>query len=309
MMEDEPVKKEPKVETTLVDPHRSEDIAAFVASLTVSVEALGKSVLALDETVLTEELLSELLRVAPSAEERSRLGALEEEERAQLGPVEQFLLEMAKIDRCAPRLECLLYTRQFEERLAAVEQETRQLVHSSQVLRESPALETILGVVLAIGNYLNGATPRGGAHGFKLDALGKLSLIRATTHSPEVTSLLDYLARLLQLGYPETMAVYDEAFAGTVAAGSAVDLHAVDTILTGLHDGLKFLQKELPLHHTDNPDDSPFVTFMTVKHCFFFFFVFVMADLLFLCLSFLPLVFARSSSLAPLPESRALPRS
>ena len=49
-------------------------------------------------------------------------------------------------------------------------------------------------VVLCLGNYLNGGTPRGGAHGFKLDTLLKLGTLKSTDNS---INLLNYIAEYL----------------------------------------------------------------------------------------------------------------
>jgi hypothetical protein len=60
-------------------------------------------------------------------------------------------------------------------------------------VRESPKLREVLRLILAIGNYLNGASARGGAYGFKLADLEKLRHVRSNDLS---TTLLHYLAKV-----------------------------------------------------------------------------------------------------------------
>ena len=44
-----------------------------------------------------------------------------------------------------------------------------------KTVRESTNFKKLLEIVLAIGNYMNGGTNRGGVYGFKLDSLLKVS--------------------------------------------------------------------------------------------------------------------------------------
>ena len=48
----------------------------------------------------------------------------------------------------------------------------------------------VLETILALGNYLNGSTSRGGAYGFKLEGLLKLGSVKSVDNKE---SLLHYL--------------------------------------------------------------------------------------------------------------------
>ena len=60
-------------------------------------------------------------------------------------------------------------------------------------MRSSSKLRLLLQQVLQIGNYLNGASSRGGAAGFRLSDLEKLSLVKSADLR---STLLHYIARL-----------------------------------------------------------------------------------------------------------------
>ncbi len=62
-------------------------------------------------------------------------------------------------------------------------------------VEKSKKLKNILEIILAIGNYLNGSTPRGQAYGFKLEALKKL---RDTKSADNQTTLLHYIVQLVE---------------------------------------------------------------------------------------------------------------
>lgn len=53
------------------------------------------------------------------------------------------------------------------------------LTAATNQVADSTKFNRVLETVLAIGNYMNGDTPRGGAYGYKLDALNKLHTIKS----------------------------------------------------------------------------------------------------------------------------------
>ena len=65
---------------------------------------------------------------------------------------------------------------------------------SSPQVRSSRALKAVLEHTLALGNYLNGSSAKGGAWGFKIDSLNKLIGTKTVDGS---STLLHYLAREL----------------------------------------------------------------------------------------------------------------
>lgn len=66
---------------------------------------------------------------------------------------------------------------------------TRELWKAANALLKSESLERLLGLLLFVGNYLNGGTARGRADGFDLEALPKVAKLRGKGHE----SLLDFL--------------------------------------------------------------------------------------------------------------------
>lgn len=74
-------------------------------------------------------------------------------------------------------------------------------------VKNSRTFNSVLEIVLAIGNYMNGSTPRGAAWGFKLDCLLKLSTIKS---SDQKRSLMHYLATLLERKYADLLNIFKE---------------------------------------------------------------------------------------------------
>ena len=69
-------------------------------------------------------------------------------------------------------------------------------------VQKSTKLKTLLEIVLALGNYLNGGTFRGRAYGFKLEALTKLKDTKAADNQ---TTLLHYIVQLVSSKHPDIL--------------------------------------------------------------------------------------------------------
>ena len=84
------------------------------------------------------------------------------------------------------------------------------------------ALKTLLGLILAVGNYMNGGTPRGQAHGFRLEMANKLDTIKpvvlTSSTGGQKGTLLHYIARVAQkrapneVGNLRTVDIYASCF-------------------------------------------------------------------------------------------------
>lgn len=62
-------------------------------------------------------------------------------------------------------------------------------------------------VILAVGNYLNGTSKRGGAYGFRLPALLMLSNTKTSDNS---STLLHYVASFISERLPSASSIVDE---------------------------------------------------------------------------------------------------
>jgi hypothetical protein len=69
----------------------------------------------------------------------------------------------------------MVFRRRFDMLLGEIMPDLGIIRSAALELKESERLRDVLGVVLSIGNALNGGTFRGNAAGFQLDALTKVS--------------------------------------------------------------------------------------------------------------------------------------
>jgi diaphanous 1 len=81
---------------------------------------------------------------------------------------------LIKIPRLQQRLECMLYRRRLELDIEEVQPDMLFMRAAASELKASPRFKRLLQLVLTVGNALNASSFRGGARGFRLDALNKV---------------------------------------------------------------------------------------------------------------------------------------
>ena len=147
---------------------------------------------------LTPENVSALLGVLPTSEESDLVRSHAAELKAKgitsgpIGRVERFFLCLDEIYAPEQRLRSIQVTQQFDERAERLLAHASSLQNACKQLKESVKLRQLLKLVLRIGNFLNGASQRGGAVGFRLADLEKLRQVRSADQS---TTLLQYIGR------------------------------------------------------------------------------------------------------------------
>lgn len=190
----------------LLDPKRQQNVSIAIARFRMAAADIKSAIYALDGSKLTSEILNVLISISPTLEEQDLLKNYDGDEKL-LGNVEKFFLELLTIPRYTQRIKCFRYKLQFENRILETQAQLDTLVAATDQVSESDKFRRVLENVLAIGNYLNGSTPRGGAYGFKLDTLTKLHTLRSV--DPRIT-LMHFLLRQLEEKSPEVIAVAGE---------------------------------------------------------------------------------------------------
>ncbi len=98
--------------------------------------------------------------------------------------------------------------------------------------------------VLALGNYLNGNTPRGAAYGYKLDSLLRLGDVRPSAADAKHTpSLLHFLAQFLEKSAPDLLEVGTDVSHCDAAARVALGVAAAN--VQQLRSGLEAIERDL----------------------------------------------------------------
>ena len=145
----------------------------MLARLRLSPSKIVAAVLRCDDDVLSADDLAALARMLPTADEATRLSAPDIDV-AKLAKPDAFLRQLCTISFLKERLDSMVFRLRFEMHVAEVMPDLAILRSAAMELKGSKAFQTVLRVVLQLGNRLNDGTFRGSAKGFKLDALLKV---------------------------------------------------------------------------------------------------------------------------------------
>eukprot|EP00397_Hematodinium_sp_SG-2012_P001745 GEMP01001750.1.p1 GENE.GEMP01001750.1~~GEMP01001750.1.p1 ORF type:complete len:841 (+),score=229.59 GEMP01001750.1:2377-4899(+) len=91
---------------------------------------------------------------------------------------ESYMWEVGHVPAYEARIKCWLFARTYEEKLLIYMEAFQKFQVLMKSLLNCDTFMSIMALVLAFGNYLNGGTNRGQADGFELDALSKVESIK-----------------------------------------------------------------------------------------------------------------------------------
>ncbi|KAJ3155689.1 hypothetical protein HDU86_004158 [Geranomyces michiganensis] len=197
----DPAVPPPKKIITLIDSRRAQNIAIMLGGIRLSYADIARAIITVDDSVLSIERLQALRLWAPTAEECDIVRAYEGDFE-DVGNAERYIREVMNIPRLNQRLEHMLFRKRFEEEVEEVIPDMETVLLACEQVRNSKRLRSLLKQVLVLGNYLNGSSFRGDAHGFKLEALLNLRDTRANG-SKLLPTLLHYLVAKLEQTDPE----------------------------------------------------------------------------------------------------------
>ncbi|KAI3812187.1 hypothetical protein L1987_16894 [Smallanthus sonchifolius] len=173
----------------ILDSKKSQNLAILLRALNVTTEQVCDAVK--KGTQLPVELISTLLKMAPTQEEELKL-RLYNGDLNQLGTSEQFLKNLVEIPFAFKCLEALLFMSSLHEDYHVAKESFTTLEVACNKLTRSRLFLRLLEAVLKTGNRMNDGTYRGGAQAFKLDTLLKLSDVKGTDGK---TTLLSFVVQ------------------------------------------------------------------------------------------------------------------
>jgi len=146
------------------------------------------------------------------------------------------------------RLNAWEAKRSFKRKLTEIQQAIDIVFTGCNQLKNSTKFVKILEIVLAVGNYINGSTGRGGAWGFKLNSLLKMLDVR---NSNRIT-LMHYVANLVEQQYPECKELSSDLT--SIEGASRENIQMIEGDLNRLRNALAVV--DTLSKHPDAPDDS-----------------------------------------------------
>ena len=145
----------------------------------------------LDESKLSPDQVDAILLNMPTAEEKKIINAMSTETREKADKPEKFFLMLERIPKYLLRIQCWQTALHFEEKINEVTPLTLLVTKACRQVRQSRALRSVFGLILAFGNYMNGGNKsRGQADGFTIESLNKITAVKSSDGVP----LVKYIA-------------------------------------------------------------------------------------------------------------------
>lgn len=235
-----PTKADAPKKISLFDPKRNQNVMIALGRFKKSNEELRDMIVSLNETFLNTENTQKLINILPTADEISTVNSFEGDQSA-LGVVEHFFVAVGGVSRVEQRLNCWVTTLTFDDNLRQLREKLEIFKNGAQGVQDSKALPKILEVVLAVGNYMNGASARGGAYGFKIDILGKMNDVKANTRTKG--TLLNFIAGQADAKIPDSRNLANEM--KSVHDAAEISFSQMDNEIKALQLSLNAIRKEI----------------------------------------------------------------
>jgi diaphanous 1 len=172
----------------IIPKKRCQPVEIILARLRIPSQTILSALLRMDEEVLTLRALESLKGTMPTDSEISKLTSFTGEP-SELGAVEQYFLSLSEIPAPTERIDSLISKHYIGASLDFLNENIPTLRALYKEIISSRRLHGVMAVTLAVGNYMNGTGFRGGAYGFQISTLNKLSGMKGNDKS----SLLDFI--------------------------------------------------------------------------------------------------------------------
>ncbi|KAG0169559.1 hypothetical protein DFQ28_004162 [Apophysomyces sp. BC1034] len=246
-------KKERKQEICILDQKKAYNInIALLSKLKhVPFPTVAQKILAIDDKLCSENLLTNLQANVPTAEEMGKLSVFvksaSEDDLENLSRPDTFCVEMMKIDRYKERVDNMLFRVTFWDKHQQLSQNMSSVLEASIALKESQPFKELLKFILVLGNFMNGTTFQGGAFGIRISSINKLVDTKGTEGN---TTLLHFLVDSVESKFPRLHQFLDDL--RETGQACRVTLQDMVKDYNELRSGLQKLIQELDNHYEED---------------------------------------------------------
>ncbi len=240
-------------------------VGVMMSQIKISVEQLCEairtmSIMALD--CISSALLADIIRAIPSDKEQDALVKFQNQlkdgsaSEAELAPPEAFVFSIFCIPRVKERLQCLVFVSEFPARIQDASASLTVFSLACKELQSSSKLAKLFEIILAIGNFVNFGSARGGAYGFKIAHLSKLKEFRS---NDKQMHLMGFIVAFTQRKFPVLLDFHADL--KNLEIGSHVSQTLFEDVAKIAKD-VEFVAAELanPIHKTSSQGEL-FVAF------------------------------------------------
>jgi hypothetical protein len=231
----------------LIDTKRAQHVAIVVRQFKMPIHELKQAILRMDDTLLGESDIAFLRQVAPTKEELAKVRAYNGDVNM-LAEADRFFMDIQEIcDNLVPRLEAWQYKNSFDDTMGSLRADTETIISAIEEIMTSNAFHSVLALILAIGNFLNGEKKQ--ALGIRISSLAKLAQVKTTQSDGDSNNLLEYI---VSYAVKKNLSNFSEQLSSLQSA-SRVDPAKMTQNMNDLTGGMNKLvrQKIAPLNNSD----------------------------------------------------------
>nr|XP_040043314.1 FH2 domain-containing protein 1 [Gasterosteus aculeatus aculeatus] len=232
-------KESSKDEISILDSKRGMNVGIFLKQFKKSNCSIVEDIRRGDGKAYGAELLRDLLKLLPDAEEVKKLQAFKGDP-DKLTLVDSFMFLLIQVPRFEVRIEAIVLGEEFFPSCAAMRRDIDVVRIATKELMSCEELHAILHLVLQAGNIMNAGGYAGNAVGFKLSSL--LSLADTKANKPGM-NLLHFVAMEAKkkdeklLRFPEKLQ--------DVQSASRISVENIEAEFSSLYVRIKTLEEKV----------------------------------------------------------------
>ena len=207
----------PKAEKkSFIDADRTRMINIVLNKIRLDSLEISDAIEQYDLAVLTQDICDLLLPIMPTEAEIKEVATFNGDVLQELAVCDQFVLIISGIIGYKERVKSILFKYNYEGDYEIIIKEINRVNKIFKFLKEDENLKRLLEIMLALGNYMNGGSFRGGAFGYTLASLPKFAdtktgqftfidfvvkFINETLKEPKVLDVLKDLKKFDKMQY------------------------------------------------------------------------------------------------------------
>lgn len=238
------------VSTTLLDAQRHQNISMFLIGLkhkNIQPIDIVNNILHLDSKSLPLERLIQLKTYLPNQDEIAMQRSFDGDI-STLDQPDLFFRELMSIPRLAERIDSWIFSRQFDELTSENAPKFNLILQASETLQNNEQWKILLTLILTVTNYLNSNNPRKVVHGFKMNSLPKLKLVKSVQNSK--MNLLQYIIHVSEERYPDLENIDEILLPIITPVAKDIFYPGLASDLEKIENGMKNLSNEIVLAST-----------------------------------------------------------
>ncbi|KAH8859804.1 Protein diaphanous like [Schistosoma japonicum] len=234
-----------------LDDKVAQNLSILLGSIKVPYDELRRRILTVEESLLTPNMLEQLIKALPEPSIILKISSLKDEYETLAEP-EQFVCKVGDIKKLIPRLNSILFKMRFNEKVSEVKPEIVDVDEALQEILSSKHFKRILELVLLLGNYMNAGSRNADAIGFEISFLTKLEATKDISNSQ---TLLHFLIDSLDQKFPETFKGFLDDFSH-VERACRVSEDSLKAVIAETKKSVSNIDIDLKTYITQDTNDN-----------------------------------------------------